>query len=217
MADAAKLRDLDCARPTRGRPRDEEKNVAILEAAVTLFLEKGYDSTSMDEIARHAGVSKQTVYSHFSGKQELFATAIRTTIEHYSVRQALSDVDQHTLEDDLRAVSTSFARLLVSREAIHMFRLLSARAALGNELAKIFWDSGPAIMIEEFVNFLRGWCDAGALKIDNLEEASRLMFWLLKGDLHFNLAIGLIEDFEDQQLTDHVEFCVDLFLKRYRA
>ncbi|EHN76679.1 TetR family protein, partial [Streptomyces coelicoflavus ZG0656] len=46
---------------------DEKKSEAILEAAATLFAEKGL-SASMEEIARLAGVSKQTVYNRFASK-----------------------------------------------------------------------------------------------------------------------------------------------------
>jgi TetR/AcrR family transcriptional repressor of mexJK operon len=43
----------------------------ILEAATTLFLDQGYGSTSLDQIAAAAGVTKPTVYSHFGSKQGL--------------------------------------------------------------------------------------------------------------------------------------------------
>ena len=49
---------------------DEKKSEAILEAAAALFAEKGL-SASMEEIARLAGVSKQTVYNRFASKLEI--------------------------------------------------------------------------------------------------------------------------------------------------
>lgn len=217
MADAARMIIEVDDRPARGRPRDEGKNVAILDAAVNLFLEKGYDATSMDEIARSAGVSKQTVYSHFEGKQGLFATAIRSTIEEYGVRQALESIDEHTLEDDLYAVCLSFASLLVSEDAVCMFRVLTAQAAQGPELANIFWESGPAIMLDELDAFLESWVERGELKICNIRQASKLLFALLKSDVHFTMAIGLIDKLEEGQLEAHVQSCVDFFLMHYRA
>ena len=53
------------------------KREAILEAATRVFFESGYADASMDEIAREAGVSKQTVYSHFGAKEALFGAFIR--------------------------------------------------------------------------------------------------------------------------------------------
>ena len=53
----------------RGRPKDPAKRAAILDAAEKLFLSQGFTGTSMDAVAKEAGVSKLTVYSHFSDKE----------------------------------------------------------------------------------------------------------------------------------------------------
>ncbi|WP_281262499.1 TetR/AcrR family transcriptional regulator, partial [Streptomyces milbemycinicus] len=59
--------------------RSARKREAIMEAATAVFLEKGYSGTSMDDIARLAAVSKQTVYKHFADKEKLFAEIILAT------------------------------------------------------------------------------------------------------------------------------------------
>ncbi|MQT72625.1 TetR family transcriptional regulator, partial [Pseudomonas sp. FSL R10-0071] len=59
-----------------GRPKDMAKRQAILDAAKSLFLTHGYANTSMDAVATLAGVSKLTVYSHFTDKETLFSSAI---------------------------------------------------------------------------------------------------------------------------------------------
>ena len=60
----------------QGRPKSEEKYHLILHAASCLFLKEGFANTSMDTVAKASGVSKQTVYSHFEGKDALFKAAI---------------------------------------------------------------------------------------------------------------------------------------------
>src|SRR5205085_481774 len=62
------------ARPKRARRLASAP--AIMNAASTLFVRNGYLGTSMDDIAALAGVSKQTVYTHFADKQRLFAEVI---------------------------------------------------------------------------------------------------------------------------------------------
>ncbi len=49
---------------------------AICRDAVRAFAEKGYESTSMDEVAAHLGVAKGTIYYHFKGKRQLFAAML---------------------------------------------------------------------------------------------------------------------------------------------
>src|SRR5579859_5012988 len=54
---------------------------AIREAAAALFLEKGYQGTSMDDVAAAAQISKQTIYTHFASKEELFADLVLGNVE----------------------------------------------------------------------------------------------------------------------------------------
>jgi len=214
---ALDLTTTDDTRPTRGRPRDAEKNSAILEAAGELFLENGYDGTSMDEVAKRAGVSKQTVYSHFSAKEQLFSDAIHQKIEAYFPDSALSRVTTHTLEADLRAVSEAYMRLALSPEAIAVNRTLMTAAAKNTNLPKIFWEAGPQDLMGKLSAFLKGWVERGALKVNDVDEASDLLMSLLKGRHQFPLAIGLIDHVSDDEIDAHVERTVQHFLKIYQA
>ena len=71
---------------TDDEPRSTRKRRAILEAATTVFLRKGYLGTSMDEIAALAAVSKQTVYKHFADKERLFSEIVVGTVNEAATR-----------------------------------------------------------------------------------------------------------------------------------
>src|ERR1700712_2496679 len=79
-----------------GRPKDLAKRQAILEAAKNLFIRNGYANTSMDAVAAEAGVSKLTVYSHFTDKETLFSCAVVARCEE-QVPELFMDVpdDEH--------------------------------------------------------------------------------------------------------------------------
>ena len=68
-------RDTDALK-SAGRPRDPEADEAILRAALELFAERGVDGTSIEQIAKRAGVARLTVYRRWSSKEELLAQAI---------------------------------------------------------------------------------------------------------------------------------------------
>jgi AcrR family transcriptional regulator len=59
-----------------GRPRDVNRDVAILDAALLLLTEVGYDQLSMESIAGRAGVAKTTIYRRYSDKAALVAAAV---------------------------------------------------------------------------------------------------------------------------------------------
>ena len=62
-------------RPRRGRPGHDLG--AVLAAAVGLFNERGFEATSMDDVARRLGITKSSLYHHVAGKQELFHRMVR--------------------------------------------------------------------------------------------------------------------------------------------
>ncbi len=99
--------------PTRRRLTAEERRSAILDAALTAFSEKGYHATSLDDIAREAGVSKALIYEHFASKQELHADLIARNARELTQRVAgaLSGVE----------IESTVKRLTIGLEAFFSF------------------------------------------------------------------------------------------------
>lgn len=58
------------------------RRAQIIEAAVSCFLEKGYTNTSMSDIIKASGLSSGSIYSHFSGKEDILITAINERLEN---------------------------------------------------------------------------------------------------------------------------------------
>ena len=90
--------------------RSKGKRGAIMDAATTVFLQKGYRGSSVDEIASLAGVSKQTVYKHFDDKERLFTEIVLGTIDQvgepfYEAILLLQETDD--LVGDLRELGSS--------------------------------------------------------------------------------------------------------------
>ena len=93
----------------RGRPRDEAREQAILDAAIALVAEIGYDAMSMEAVASRAGVSKATIYRRWTGKTELVADAIARM--HPTDELAEPD-DTGSLRGDLMTlILTMFAKV----------------------------------------------------------------------------------------------------------
>lgn len=64
----------EIARPRRGRPGYDQD--AVLTAAVRLFNERGYEATSMGDLAERLGISKSSIYHHVAGKEDLLRMAV---------------------------------------------------------------------------------------------------------------------------------------------
>src|SRR3546814_8149225 len=82
----------------RGRPSDPGKHDAILENARRMFTRLGFDGTSMDELAQHAGVSKATIYNHFDSKEALFEATFERLLQALPPPAELIRSEEHTSE-----------------------------------------------------------------------------------------------------------------------
>ena len=99
--------------PTRRRLTAEERRTALLDAALSAFSARGYHNTSLDDVAREAGVSKALIYEHFASKQELYADLIARNARELTQRVAgaLSGVE----------VESTSKRLATGLEAFFAF------------------------------------------------------------------------------------------------
>ncbi|HEY3705024.1 MAG TPA: TetR/AcrR family transcriptional regulator [Terracidiphilus sp.] len=85
------------------RTRSTEVHQRILEAALRLFSERGFESTSMDSIARDAGVTKPTLYNHWTDKEALM---MEVMLYVNGIRGEREEFDSGSLVDDLAWVLT---------------------------------------------------------------------------------------------------------------
>jgi len=97
---------------TRKRLSGEERRAAILDSALAVFADRGYHASSIDDIAREAGVSKALIYEHFPSKQELYAELI----EHHA-----DELFERIASAIAQAGTAGAARLAVGVEAFYGF------------------------------------------------------------------------------------------------
>src|SRR5690625_289637 len=117
-----------------------DKHDAILNAAQTVFLRDGFSTTSMETIAREAEVSKQTVYNHFSGKEELFRAVIE---RRCSLMEAELNKGFLRHGDDVEQVLTAFGQnildVMLSPQSMWLKRLLQTEGGRDPQLAGTFY------------------------------------------------------------------------------
>ena len=204
---------LDPAECTAARAVPAKK-LAVLKAALRLFLEQGFSATSMDAIAREAGVSKATLYAHVKSKEELFAAITATCAEQLL---AAHTVFEH--EEDVRAALLRFARahvaLLLSPEGAAMYRIVIAEAPRFPELGRAFYENGPAIRLRALTNYLQRADDAGVLKVDNPELAAAEFVGMLGGMVHLRAMLGHADEIGKAEQETLVTHAVDAFLRSY--
>lgn len=89
----SKIDDKSPSRLPRGRMSAAQRREQLIEVSRGLFAAKGYDGTSVEDVAAHAGVSKPVVYEHFGGKEGLYAVVVDREVRTLltSLQAALAD------------------------------------------------------------------------------------------------------------------------------
>ena len=197
-----------------GRPKSEEKRDAILEAASELFLAQGLQGTSMDAVALKAGVSKQTVYSHFANKEELFRMVIAAKVESYGFMEAALPADLN-LEQALAAVGDRFLNLILDDEVAAMFRVVIGESGSYPKIAELFYASGPDTAITAVAKLLSRHMRAGRLKQDDPRYAACLYLNMLRGHYHLQILMNIQPDLDEASRETHIRKVVGQFLFLY--
>ena len=201
---------------TPGRPKDLAKRQSILDAAKSLFLTKGYANTSMDAIAGLAGVSKLTVYSHFTDKETLFSSAIMSKCTEQLPVLFFELPAGKPIETVLLNIARGFQVLINSEESLNLHRLMVALGSQDPKLSQIFLEAGPERVVHEMEGLLRKMDQSGALQIDNPHYAAEHFFCMLKGAPNFRLLFAGGEPPGPEESEAHVQEVVAVFMRAYR-
>ncbi|MGY2343187.1 TetR/AcrR family transcriptional regulator [Pseudomonas sp. SDO5532_S415] len=199
-----------------GRPKDLAKRQAILDAAKTLFLTKGYANTSMDAVATQANVSKLTVYSHFNDKETLFSAAVVAKCEEQLPTLFFELPDGVAVKTVLLNIARGFHLLINSDESVNLHRLIMTLGSQDPKLSLIFFEAGPERMLHGMERLLSKVDQSGVLRIDKPRNAAEHFFCLLKGAANFRLLYGCGEPLTGEAAESHVREVVELFMRAYR-
>jgi AcrR family transcriptional regulator len=176
-------------RDTEDLPVDEtrsgRKHEAILHAARSVFLQKGYLGTSMDEIAARARASKQTVYKHFTDKERLFIEIVTSTVDEVSdpvYAEVLGLKDSGAPQRDLTDLARRQLAGVMVPELLALRRLVIAEAIRFPDLGRAFYDRGPGRTMAALGAAFARLHDQGRLHCPDPELAARHFNWLVMGE-----------------------------------
>jgi TetR/AcrR family transcriptional repressor of mexJK operon len=188
----------------------------ILMAARELFLNAGYGNTSMDAVAKHAGVSKSTLYAHFENKEQLFGAVVGTVRQRlHDALTSVSTTDEQDISKMLCQIGTQFMRYVTEPTSLTIFRVVIGELNTFPELGREMYQSGQATIGGLVADFFRQWSEAGLLSIEDPWMAARQFISLVKGDLQFRCLCDIATQPSETEIKRNVETAVAMFLAYY--
>lgn len=210
---------MDSVVRTRKRAGRLQSAGVIREAATALFLQNGYLGTSMDQVATQAGVSKQTVYTHFADKERLFVDLVTGAAERAGqfIENAAGTLrDSVDVKADLEQVARRYLRTVMQPQVLQARRLVIGESARFPELARTYYARAPERTLETLAAGFQALTERGLLQVDDaLQAASHFAALVLWIPLDRAMFLSDVEGPSEAELDTIADAGVRVFLAAY--
>jgi AcrR family transcriptional regulator len=177
----------------RRTQRGEERDAQLRARASELFLERGYDGVSVDDIVRDVGGSKTNVYSFYGGKDGLFLAVMDQVIKDLAVPLTRLKLGKLSLESGLRKFARTLLSILLQERHLAFQRLVIAEALRHPQIGLTWYQNGPAATHAILRGFLAEQQALGQVRPDiDLARAAVLFHDMVVFDL-LNRAMMVID------------------------
>lgn len=194
-------------RPGRPTLSDEQ----LLDIALDLFLENGFERTSIDAITAAAGMAKRTVYARYGDKETLFKAALSRAIEDWLVPVArLRAAEEDDLEKTLLKIAQMLLTNILSPAGLRLLRLSNAVSVTMPEIAANNTRMGTEPTLAYLADLFRRRLLPADAPAPEADEAALAFLHLVVGGPASTAAWGVVLD--DEAVDRHTRYCVRLFL-----
>ena len=207
-----------CAEVRRGRGRpqarcDEETRAIIFEAARHEFTGSGYAATSMESVARRAGISTKTLYRLIPNKAALFEAMITERIDGFAARVRLRACDGDDVEGALRDALIVCGELILAGDVISLQRVILGDSEKFPEVAEMFWRKAIRRTERTLADWLQAQSERGLIRIEDSEVAAGMLLGMLAFQPQRAVLFGHVPPPSREQLEQRAGTAAALFLR----
>ena len=186
----------------------------VLEAAEQLFLEQGFERTSVEAVAKASEVSKMTIYSYFPTKKALFEATIVRRVDAAFDFQSDAELPPSDPRKGLTIIGRHFLALIRVDEVICKQRVLYAEAGVQMDACSAFFQQGPLSIVARVRAYLDSAVATGSLVFHDTEAGADQFLSLFLGTAHIKVMLGLGKPTpeEDERL---LERNVEMMMRAY--
>ena len=178
----------------RGRPArpPEEAREAAVQAATWLLLHEGYAATTMEAVARHAGMAKKSLYQYAANREELVALVVRGWTDAFLPAMAHDAAAPGEVLPLLKEILQTMAARVLTADAVGLFRLLCTEFPARADLLAVYQRNG----IERGTALLAEWLQRqvarGHLLLPDGREVAGLLLSMVIAEPLRQMALGLL-------------------------
>jgi TetR/AcrR family transcriptional repressor of cmeABC operon len=195
----------------------EQRCQRFVEVAEQLFLDKGYDGTSVNEVVRVAGGSLATLYAEFGTKEALFEAVMQRRAAALFIDMGSRKARAGGVRSELLQLATRMQEHMLSDRALAFYRLAVHEGPKFPSVRKAVLETGLKGFLGHLADYLAALAASGRVKIGDAGLASEDFLTLVQGQHRIIAACGNGAHLTRKRREDHVKHAVDCFLRIYPA
>lgn len=195
----------------------DRKHQEIIDAATKLFIEEGYERTSMEAVAKLADASKVTVYKHFQNKERLFSDMITQHLEAYteSMPQMAFNSDV-SIRENLQVFCLQMVNFLLNKRSTQLMRRVIGEINQFPNLSSALWPHGDMPFLRKLATYLQGQQQRGLLYFPDPYMGAQQLVGMIKEAAVYPVWFGIVNHKPTKDaLHKTIESAVALFLNFY--
>lgn len=193
---------------------DISKTEAILDAASEVLAERGL-AAPIEEIARRAGVSKQTIYNRYGGKTELIQALVGKRVDNITAPLRSPGAEEHP-EETLAAYARSLL-VVIEKGGYSLMRLTIQSAGELPELAREVYANGPMRSRGQLAEYLELETRAGRMKVEDPMQAAEFFGGMVMANRQIQALLRLPTGLTDAEIDRLAAEAARVFMRAYAA
>lgn len=190
--------------------KTDPRRERLVRLAAPLFLKKGYDNVSIDDIIAVAGGSKATIYAWFGGKQGLFEAVVRQKCDDVTLG---IDIDAGgSLEEQLTKIGHSFVAMVLTPPILEFHRLMVSIGRTFPEAGRLFFQTGPISAYAIVAKWIERQQKGGRLIDEDPYRLAVLFLDMLIGEHQLGWLMGMPRAAQKTKIDETVRVAVRVFL-----
>ncbi len=194
----------------KGKATDPRRE-RIVRLAAPLFLKKGYDNVSIDEVIGVAGGSKATIYAWFGGKEGLFEAVVRQKCD--DVTLAIDIDTSGTLEQQLTRIGQSFLANVLGPPILEFHRLMVSIGRTFPNAGRLFFNSGPVSAYSIVASWIERQQKAGLIIKEDPYRLAVLFLDMVIGEHQLGWLTSMPQATRRGGVDETVRVAVKVFLR----
>lgn len=184
------------------------RNLELLDRALDLFLENGFERTTMEGIASVVGMAKRTVYAQYGDKKTLFKASLERAIDEWIVPvEDLQAAETDNCEETLLEIGRILVGNILTPAGLRLLRITNAEANRMPEISAYTYEQGTKLTINYLADLFHRQV---GLEMSDANDAALAFLYLVVGG-PANAAVWGVEA-DLAEIHRHTRCCVRMFL-----